>query len=491
MERSQEYLFWSGDRSDDSQLPEEAIRAILRSTLPGEARAPQWATDWVVEVGLADPRIRADFGSPFLATAMCSLLRSGRPKDSLLLAQKCDLVEFAADLSTEQQAVKSVCYSAIAETFLLGGDLSYAAEAARRALVHSNGQNSLRFRALTLLAATLGMSGEVRTAKEVLREAEEIGSDRDWNGRSWPMLLAQAQIGFWSSDAHRIETVLEAFETGADLDLVDRSVVKFARIRIHLIREEYRQVVAVAATIIRGVDARRVPPALLNQAFSSKALALIHLGDPGGALRVIEGLESPSAHTTCFEMLRAGIYLQLGEPRKALAATEACVRKTSGHSLSSLPSVFLRRAVAHEILGHHSLADSDFSRATHLAAETTGLRAAIGFPKDILETLYWRLAENEPEFRPELLRRLPSQVEYPDRIPLGFDLPEPLTERERVLAGWLLTDLSLKVIAETLYVSLNTVKTQVSSIYRKLDVTSRNEAIEKLEATGLVTRADR
>jgi LuxR family maltose regulon positive regulatory protein len=50
----------------------------------------------------------------------------------------------------------------------------------------------------------------------------------------------------------------------------------------------------------------------------------------------------------------------------------------------------------------------------------------------------------------------------------------------------LVTHLSFREIAEQLYVSRNTVKTQAISVYRKLGVSSRADAIGRASTLGLV-----
>jgi DNA-binding CsgD family transcriptional regulator len=60
-----------------------------------------------------------------------------------------------------------------------------------------------------------------------------------------------------------------------------------------------------------------------------------------------------------------------------------------------------------------------------------------------------------------------------------------LSERERVIVDHLYRDLSTAEIAAALYISVNTVKTHVRSIYRKLDVTSRAAAIQRVRELGL------
>jgi LuxR family maltose regulon positive regulatory protein len=62
----------------------------------------------------------------------------------------------------------------------------------------------------------------------------------------------------------------------------------------------------------------------------------------------------------------------------------------------------------------------------------------------------------------------------------------PLTPAELRLLPYLQTHLTAERIAERLFVSSWTVKTQVKSIYRKLGVSSRNEAVQHATAIGLL-----
>ena len=61
-----------------------------------------------------------------------------------------------------------------------------------------------------------------------------------------------------------------------------------------------------------------------------------------------------------------------------------------------------------------------------------------------------------------------------------------LTRAELRLLPLLATHLSFREIGARLYVSRNTVKTQAISVYRKLGVSSRSDAIEHAVQLGLV-----
>jgi LuxR family transcriptional regulator, maltose regulon positive regulatory protein len=69
---------------------------------------------------------------------------------------------------------------------------------------------------------------------------------------------------------------------------------------------------------------------------------------------------------------------------------------------------------------------------------------------------------------------------------LGATGESPLTPAELRLLPYLQTHLTIREIAQRQFVSRNTVNSQVSSIYRKLGVTSRNDAVEQATTAGLL-----
>lgn len=62
---------------------------------------------------------------------------------------------------------------------------------------------------------------------------------------------------------------------------------------------------------------------------------------------------------------------------------------------------------------------------------------------------------------------------------------EPLTRREKLVLAHLSEDVTLEEIAAELYVSRNTVKSQVRSVYRKIGVSTRADAVAWAKAAGL------
>jgi LuxR family maltose regulon positive regulatory protein len=73
----------------------------------------------------------------------------------------------------------------------------------------------------------------------------------------------------------------------------------------------------------------------------------------------------------------------------------------------------------------------------------------------------------------------PGKGSLPASLPATHTITpliEPLSQRERTVLRLLVAGLSNPEIAQELVVSLNTVKTQVKSIYRKLNANNRKEA---------------
>jgi LuxR family maltose regulon positive regulatory protein len=62
----------------------------------------------------------------------------------------------------------------------------------------------------------------------------------------------------------------------------------------------------------------------------------------------------------------------------------------------------------------------------------------------------------------------------------------PLTPAELRLLPYLQTHLTIRQIAERLFVARSTVNSELSSIYRKLGVSSRDEAVQQATAIGLL-----
>ena len=89
------------------------------------------------------------------------------------------------------------------------------------------------------------------------------------------------------------------------------------------------------------------------------------------------------------------------------------------------------------------------------------------------------LLTSAPDGADALLARLDRLEQRLAGRPRGVPAVDPLTDREVGVLRLLRGTLSIREIGETLNLSQNTVKTHTSSIYRKLGVSSRHDAIRR------------
>jgi ATP/maltotriose-dependent transcriptional regulator MalT len=83
----------------------------------------------------------------------------------------------------------------------------------------------------------------------------------------------------------------------------------------------------------------------------------------------------------------------------------------------------------------------------------------------------------------DLLDQFP---EIPSTLSPSFTLFEDLSSRELDILPFLAAGLSNKAIADELYLSAGTVKWHLKSIYRKLDVHSRTQAVATARDLNLI-----
>ena len=90
----------------------------------------------------------------------------------------------------------------------------------------------------------------------------------------------------------------------------------------------------------------------------------------------------------------------------------------------------------------------------------------------------------EPDFAVDLLTRMAGRQPRPDNT--THPVLVPLTARETNILRYLATTLTVKEIAQTLYVSINTVKTHQRSIYQKLGAGDRRQAVAHARQLALL-----
>ncbi|TQO23371.1 ATP/maltotriose-dependent transcriptional regulator MalT [Paramicrobacterium agarici] len=173
---------------------------------------------------------------------------------------------------------------------------------------------------------------------------------------------------------------------------------------------------------------------------------------------------------------RALAFLLGGQPDRALTVAQS-VAGSEGLTLAKRVELGLLSASAHLRRGDEEQASRQFAEMTRRALDA-GLRTVFAvMPRSDLEALL-REHPRADDVR-NVLATLPELFPSPDS-------PAILTERERVILERLDSAVTLAEIASSLSVSINTVKSQARSIYRKLGASGRAAAVSEAHRRGIL-----
>lgn len=203
------------------------------------------------------------------------------------------------------------------------------------------------------------------------------------------------------------------------------------------------------------------------------AEASLAAGRPGRARSETDGLPAVPA----VQAFRALVAVVSGDAHESLRLV-AAVDDSSASERDRL-RLALVSAVAHRRLGDDRLAGETMEKAASAAHWTQFPMALATVPRADVEAL----AEHAPTAA-ALLRTLDERGIHA-LVPETVELVR-LSDRERAVLQALVDHGSNEKIAQALFVSVNTVKTQLRSIYGKLGVSSRREAVVAAHAMGLL-----
>jgi LuxR family maltose regulon positive regulatory protein len=158
---------------------------------------------------------------------------------------------------------------------------------------------------------------------------------------------------------------------------------------------------------------------------------------------------------------------QAGHGEEVVREHQRCRQQLTG-LIDITPWMNLQARIA---LARTALIRGDRAEAAALLAEVEAILATM--PEAV------RVAEQARSLRRELAHRDRSQ---------GFG-PSSLSTAELRVLQLLPTHLTVPEVAQRLHVARNTVRTQIASIYRKLGVTSRSDAVKAAGAAGLLSFA--
>jgi LuxR family maltose regulon positive regulatory protein len=199
------------------------------------------------------------------------------------------------------------------------------------------------------------------------------------------------------------------------------------------------------------------------------------------ARALVSTYDEPPPSSAATLAVRAELQLAEGDAAGAGATLAPCLDGSAPPLMAyQRLETLLLDAVAHQRLGDLNRAATSVELALQVA-EPEGYRQVFwNLGAEVHALLQWQQERGSahPQLLTELLDR-PTSSAAPSAVPAPIALAAPLTDREQVVLGLLDSDLNTRQIADELYVSVNTVRAQVRSIYRKLNASRRGDAVRR------------
>jgi LuxR family maltose regulon positive regulatory protein len=229
-----------------------------------------------------------------------------------------------------------------------------------------------------------------------------------------------------------------------------------------------------------------------DQLLAQEALLRAALGEREAGRALLERAETEAPTSVAVANAMARLRLLEGDPDAAREALTPHLVSGTDPATAAMPvsmraEAWLLDALALDALADHDEAARSLERSLDLA-EPGGLRRLIlehGNRIGPLLRRHVRHGTAHPAIVGEALDRIEHRGSE-RASPVAVLLAEPLTEREQAILRYLPTMMSNQEIAGELFVSVNTVKTHLKAIYRKLDATGRREAVQRGRELGLM-----
>jgi LuxR family maltose regulon positive regulatory protein len=223
----------------------------------------------------------------------------------------------------------------------------------------------------------------------------------------------------------------------------------------------------------------RLPAAVTLQQAHSEFRCWLALGDLDRAMQVVESM--PVSPRRAID--EAHLLLCTGRPDKAARAVE----RGNGAELAvgeAVEKLLLEARIDLQI-GDRASANHALIRAVERARPERIIRPFVDEPEQIGQALLELGERSEDAWVNELAVHCGPEV-HTGWVSTPIQVVEPLTDRERELLGFLPSHHTQGEIAQQMYISINTVKTHMKGLYRKLGVTSRSSAVDSARAFGLL-----
>jgi LuxR family maltose regulon positive regulatory protein len=344
-----------------------------------------------------------------------------------------------------------------------------------------------RHESLSRLGLIDVLDGRLAQAEQYARaaaaEAERFGLPSSAGTGAGQLLLGEVAIDHADLEAADAELRRAAAAVSGHPDLMVEQELAVARSRLLLARGEPN----AALDALREVDDAAFdgarPHWLADRVAATASAAHLAAGRPEAAIAVLSDADAQAPEPV---LASARAQLALGEPETALRTLgELGPRGARGPVVTV--QALLTRAQATDDLGD-PLAARQLTRRALACADGDRLRLPFRLASPWLRRLLLSdaaLTRPYPWLPPDL--RAATAAPAPGACGSGTPPPvEPLSDREHDVLACAAEMMSTAEIAADLYLSVNTVKTHLKSINRKLAASRRGEAVRRARLLNLL-----
>ncbi|HEY6410119.1 MAG TPA: LuxR C-terminal-related transcriptional regulator [Ktedonobacteraceae bacterium] len=424
-------------------------------------------------------------------------------------------LDFLAETDVTTIRVGALVY--VAQAYMVNGDVTFDAERLASAAVASalaSGHLFISLRSITNLARLQALQGRLHQAAITYEETMRVTSSPE----ELQVLTSSPAYYFGLADVLRewndldeaaryLAQGMEVLERGTIL--VDADVITLGYTVLARLQQERGQDSIALSTVdafMNLAHKRDFFPSHVAQGAAMRAYLELAQGNLTAALRWVDAssvstddadLSYPRereyltlarvriaqwrADSTGHENLGTGSFLQdaLSLLDRLLGDAEAKAR------ISSVLEILLLRALAFAAQGNRKEALASLERALLLAEPAGYIRLILDEGEPMVALLRQAYARGiAPNYVATLLSVLGEQTPAAPSRP--GSLVEPLTERELDVLQLLVTGLPNSAIARELVITVGTVKRHVNSIYGKLGVNSRTQAVARAHTLRLL-----
>jgi LuxR family transcriptional regulator, maltose regulon positive regulatory protein len=367
------------------------------------------------------------------------------------------------------------------------GQPDAAAEDLRQALhlAATERRDAIALQCETHLASVAAAAGDLSTMGRRARSALALADARDWGGASraayaYALLAGEAYEHGEDERAKQLVTLASGLMDGPVDPAIELFTLSLSAMVDFDNAADPHQVVATLREGWRRLAGPAVAPGFVAHTAPAYQRMALLVGEWMWAAEVLERVEELLGESGEGALLRANLHAHKGK----VASTRRLVALVLDGSVASVVpltrlSAWLLEAHLAARCDEHNRAHEALGEALALAAPHEAVRPFIDAGPSVRALLargagrFGRL----DQFATRVLTQIPTSAPDPT---------DALTEREQALLAELPSMRTAEEIAHTMFVSVNTVKTHLRGIYRKLGVSHRRDAITVARQRGLL-----